>query len=238
VEESSGITIVELIVRCKRWAEGYYRKNGTVTSELAAILSAVKFLKQMYGREPANEFGLLRLLAVQQAMVLADWTRKNVNKQVQRIVRMFRWGVSQEVVRPDVAQALRSVPGLHKRRTVARETHPVLPVDDNIVNATLDHLTPTAVTDASGPPVRRLGPSRAASASRSQPARTPRAEAPMLDPQSSIPSFADQGPRTDDRAEGARPAPLPPPPAPPEARPAGRDHDLVGEAPGANHGEG
>ena len=31
VEESNGITIVELIVRYKRWAEGYYRKNGAVS---------------------------------------------------------------------------------------------------------------------------------------------------------------------------------------------------------------
>jgi integrase len=146
VEESSGITIVELIVRYKRFAEGYYRKDGVVTSEVAAILSAVKFLKQLYGREPVNDLGPLKLQAVQQAMLRADWTRKNINKQVQRIVRMFRWGVSQELVKPAVTQALGEVQGLHKGRTTARETAPVLPVPDDVVNFTLERL-PGIVAD-------------------------------------------------------------------------------------------
>jgi integrase len=142
VEESGGITIVELIARYKRYAEGYYRKDGAVTSEVASILSAAKVLKQMYGRDPVNEFGPLRLQAVQQTMIRVNWTRSNINKQVQRIVRMFRWGVSQELVRPDVAQALRDVQGLHKGRTEARESAPVRPVEDSVVNVTLEHLPP------------------------------------------------------------------------------------------------
>ena len=146
VEESGGIAIVELIVRYKRYAEGYYRKDGILTSEVAAILSAVKFLKQMYGREQVNDFGPLKLQAVQQAMLRADWTRKNINKQVQRIVRMFRWGVSQELVKPAVTQALGEVQGLHKGRTTARETAPVRPVPEEVVNATLERL-PTTVAD-------------------------------------------------------------------------------------------
>jgi hypothetical protein len=103
-------------------------------------LSAAKVLKDLYGREPVNSFGPLKLQALQQAMIRADWTRKNINKQIQRIVRMFAWGVSQEVVKPDVAQALREVKGLHNGRTTARETQPVLPVEDSVVNATLEHL--------------------------------------------------------------------------------------------------
>jgi Site-specific recombinase XerC len=146
VEESGGITVVELIARYKRYAEVYYRKDGSVTSEVASILSAAKVLKEMYGKEPVNDCGPLRLQAIQQAMIRANWTRKNVNKQVQRIVRMFRWGVSQELVRPDVAQALRDVQGLRKGRTDARESAPVLPVEDSMVNATLEHL-PEIVAD-------------------------------------------------------------------------------------------
>ncbi len=146
VEESTGITIVELIARYKRYADGYYRKDGSVTSEVASILSAAKVLKELYGREPVNEFGPLRLQAVQQSMIRAKWTRSNINKQVQRLVRIFRWGVSQELVRPDVAQALRAVQGLHKGRTEARESVPVRPVEDGMVTVTLEHL-PAIVAD-------------------------------------------------------------------------------------------
>jgi hypothetical protein len=63
------ITIVELILAYKEFAEGYYRKNGKVTNEVTAILSAVKIVKKLYGRELANEFGPLKLQAVQQAMI-------------------------------------------------------------------------------------------------------------------------------------------------------------------------
>lgn len=140
--DSAEITVVELIAAYKRFADGYYRKNGKPTTEVAAILSACKLLKAMYGRELATEFGPLKLQAVQQAMIRAGWTRRNINKQCQRVVQMFGWGVAQELVRADVAQAIREVDGLHKDRTAARETDPVKPVESSIVNATLDHLPP------------------------------------------------------------------------------------------------
>lgn len=139
------ITVVELIAAYKRHAETYYRKNGKVTNEVTAILSAASFVKQLYGRESANSFGPLKLQAVQQAMIRAGWCRKNINKQAGRIVRMFGWGVSQELVKADVAHALREVKGLHKGRSEARETTAVLPVDESVVNATIDFLPPIVV---------------------------------------------------------------------------------------------
>jgi integrase len=140
------ITIIELVAAYVRYAKGYYRKGGKITTEIGAILNAVKLLNSMYGRESVNEFGPLKLQAVQQAMVRADWKRKNINKQCQRIVRMFSWGVAQELVKADVAHALREVKGLHEGRTEARESMPVLPIDDTVVNATIEHL-PTIVVD-------------------------------------------------------------------------------------------
>lgn len=140
--ERAETTVVELLAAYKRFAESYYRKAGTVTTEVGAILCVARLLKQMYGREPANDFGPLKLQAVQQAMLRLGWLRKSINKQCQRIVRIFGWGVSQELVRADVAQALREVKGLHKGRTTARESTPVLPVEETVVQATLHKLPP------------------------------------------------------------------------------------------------
>jgi integrase len=145
-QESGEITIVELSAHYKRYAESYYRKNGSVTNEVTAILSATRFVRELYGPEPVGDFGPLKLQAVQQAMVRAGWCRKNINKQVSRIVRMFSWGVSQELVPAGVAHALREVKGLSKGRTDARETSPVSPVADNILRATLPYL-PSVVAD-------------------------------------------------------------------------------------------
>ena len=142
VDDGGEITVVELIVAYKRFAEGYYRKNGQITNEVKAILNAAKVVNQLYGRESASAFGPLKLLAVQQAMIQLGWCRRQINKQISRVVRMFSWGVSRELVKAGVAQALREVPGLHLGRTAARETTAVQPVEDSVVNATLEFLPP------------------------------------------------------------------------------------------------
>ena len=70
-----------------------------------------------------------------------DWSRKSINKQVARIVRMFKWGVSKEVVPPQTHQALASLSGLKKGRTNARELPSVQSVHDEVVENTLPHLS-------------------------------------------------------------------------------------------------
>ena len=139
-------TVAELIHAYKRFAEHYYRKNGKITNEVTAIASAAKIVRELYANEFADAFGPLKLQVVQQAMIRAGWSRRHINKQVGRVVRMFSWGVSQELVQAGVAQALREVKGLHKGRTDAREAAPVPPVADTVVDATLPHL-PAVVAD-------------------------------------------------------------------------------------------
>jgi integrase len=76
-------------------------------------------------------------------MVDLGWSRKYINKQMGRIVRMFKWGVSEELVAPAVYQALATVPGLRKGRTQAPDHQPVQPVSDAHIDLTLKHLTAT-----------------------------------------------------------------------------------------------
>jgi integrase len=141
-EPQSDTTIVELLAAYKRYAEGYYRKHDQPTNEIKTMLAAARVLQRLYGREPVSTFGPLKLQAVQQAMIRLGWSRMYINKQIGRLIRIFAWGVSQELVRSEIVQALREVDGLRKGRTEARETAPVLPVKDTIVQATLPHLAP------------------------------------------------------------------------------------------------
>ena len=69
-----------------------------------------------------------------------DHVRMEVNRLIGRIVRMFRWGVSQEIVAPAVAQALAAVPGL--RAGQATEGRRITPVSQEHVWATLTRLAP------------------------------------------------------------------------------------------------
>ena len=59
---------------------------------------------------------------------------------------MFKWAAGKELIDPAVPLALRSLAGLKKGRTNARETNGVSCVDDAIVDATVPHL-PEVVAD-------------------------------------------------------------------------------------------
>ena len=48
---------------------------------------------------------------------------------------MFKWGVSEELISPSVYPALCAVPGLRKGRSGARESAPVKPVSEELVQA-------------------------------------------------------------------------------------------------------
>jgi site-specific recombinase XerD len=139
--DSRPLSLVEITAAYKRYARDYYRKRGRVTNEYTAICSAMKVAQELYGRQPAAEFGPLKLQAVQQRMVQLDWSRKHINKQVSRLIRMFRWAASQELVPGQLPFDLRAVSGLPKGRTKARESEPVRPIADEIVNKTLPFLS-------------------------------------------------------------------------------------------------
>ena len=69
----------------------------------------------------------------QQKMIDTGNCRKYINKNIGRIKRAFKWGVSKELVPIHVFQALATVAGLRKGKTEARETAPILPIDDETI---------------------------------------------------------------------------------------------------------
>ena len=103
-------------------------------------------MKLLYGRKLCAEFGPIALQVVMQQMAADDLARDTINKQAGRIKRMFKWGVSQELIPASIHHALASVNGLRKGRSEAREAEPVRPVDDRIVEATIPHM-PEVVAD-------------------------------------------------------------------------------------------
>jgi len=145
-EPEAGLTVVELFAAYKRHAVKYYRKNGKVTTEVGCILQAAQFVKELYGRTEAAQFGPLALQVVQRKMIESGLSRNVINRACGRIRRIFKWGVAHQMIPPATWQALTTVTGLRKGRTDARETDPVLPVDDTIVDQTLPKL-PEVVAD-------------------------------------------------------------------------------------------
>jgi integrase len=133
----------ELLVAYWDHVGSYYVKDGKPTSEPGTIRQALRPVRELYGDTPAREFGPLALKAVRRAMVERGWCRTFINRQVNRVKKMFAWAAGEELVPPAVYQALRTVDGLRKDRTVAREKPPVGPVADEVVERTLPLLSPT-----------------------------------------------------------------------------------------------
>lgn len=141
---AADITVGEIIDRFWDHAQEYYRrKDRTQTSEVGLFKSALDPVNRLYGHTSASDFGPLSLEAVRDAMIEKDWCRRTINKAVGRVRETFRWAVAKELIPASILEALKSVDGLRAGRTQARETPPVKPVPDEVVNATLPFLSPT-----------------------------------------------------------------------------------------------
>ena len=140
------LTVTELISGYFNFAKTYYVKNGKPTDELYGLMAAFRPLRSLYGGKVAARFGPKQLKVVRQAMIESDHSRRYINDNINRIRRMFKWAVENEVVSAHVYQALEAVGGLKKGRSAARETRPIQPVGDDRVDATLPHL-PEIVAD-------------------------------------------------------------------------------------------
>ena len=135
-DDAVGMTITELVVRYFRFAERYYRKGDRPTGEVDRIRQALRLLRQLYGRDPVSSFKPTALRAIRLRMIERGWCRSNINKQVDRIRRMFKWAVSHDLVPPDVFHGLQAVAGLRKGRCEVREADPVRPRSDRIWGCT------------------------------------------------------------------------------------------------------
>ncbi len=140
---AADITINELIVRFWPHVEAHYRRpDGTPTSEQEDFKLSLRPLREMYGHTAAKQFGPLALKALRQKMIDSALCRGVSNQRIGRIRRLFKWAVAEELIPESVHRALLTVSGLQRGRSEAKETEPVKPVADAVVEATLPFLRP------------------------------------------------------------------------------------------------
>ncbi|AMV26211.1 site-specific tyrosine recombinase XerC [Gemmata sp. SH-PL17] len=134
-------TVDEVLLAFWHHAERYYRlPSGEPTSEIVAVRKSLRPVHELFGRVPATEFGPKALAAVRQQMIHADLCRNVINKRIDRVKRAFKWATAEELVPVSVYEALRTLAGLKRDRTEARESKRVLPVNPEHLSATLPHL--------------------------------------------------------------------------------------------------
>ncbi len=140
------LSVTELVARYWEWASGYYVKNGRPTGQLPKLQQSIRILRELYGSTPATLFGPLAMRAVQKYCSQSGRCRNYVNAICGEVRRLFKWSASHEILPASVYEALRTVPGLQRGRCQARETEPIRPVSDAVVEAALPYL-PVVVAD-------------------------------------------------------------------------------------------
>ncbi len=136
------LSVGDLLTRYRSFAASYYVYQGKPTKEFVNLKYAMTPLRRLYGSTLAADFGPLKLKAMQQHFVGLKICRTQVNRRIDKIRRMFKWAVSEELVPSSVLHGLQSVPGLRFGRTEAKESTPIQPIDDIWIDATLPAATP------------------------------------------------------------------------------------------------
>ena len=131
-------TVNEVIVAFVKWSQNHYalRERGD-SAEVEGIKSACGVLSELFGRLSVVSFGPKALKRVRERMIELDWARTYINKQVNRLKRMLRWAVAEEMVPPGVMQAVSAVSAVREGDPNIRETEPIKPVPDAHIEAVL-----------------------------------------------------------------------------------------------------
>lgn len=134
------LTVAELVERYLHFAEGYYKGSPKT---ILNVHDATRLLLTHFARKFVDEFTPLRLKKLQQFGIDADLARKTINYRVDIVRRIFKWGVSEELVAETTWQSLMAVEHLAAGRSAARESPGVRPVAWADIAAVLPHLSPT-----------------------------------------------------------------------------------------------
>lgn len=141
VEGRAELLLVEVLDAYFTHAAAHYRgPDGLPTSEMAEVKLVVRALRETYGAEPVGDFGPRKLKALRHGWVVAKLSRGEANRRTSIVKRIFKWAASEELIPVAVHTALGTVAGLQKGRTAARETEPIAPVCDDVVDAIFPHL--------------------------------------------------------------------------------------------------
>lgn len=105
---------------------------------------------EIFGADLIVEFGPLKLKRAREIFAEQQvhkrnrpWSRTQINKQTRRLVKVFKWGVSEELVDVTQYHALALIEPLKKSDLQNRDAAPVRPVSREIVEKTKAKCSPT-----------------------------------------------------------------------------------------------
>ena len=138
-----------IVLEFLKYALEYYPPKGNekYSASFLHYREVCRYLRHKdYGDDYATNFGPRKLKRIRDKMIAKGLSRRHINEQVRRIVRVFKWAASEELVPGSVAVNLATVEGLRTGKTSARESKLVPPVPSETVKATLPFM-PEIVAD-------------------------------------------------------------------------------------------
>jgi len=133
--EDTDLKVVQVVSSYWNWAKDYYRP-----AENQCLIGLLRLLRQFYGSVSAVSFGPKRLRELRDFMIAGDasatpprrpWSRRYINAQVKRLIRMFKWAAGHEMISVTVYQQLTTIEPLKRGRCAARENAAVKPVPES-----------------------------------------------------------------------------------------------------------
>jgi site-specific recombinase XerD len=125
------ILVEQLLLRYLDYAE---------KSKLNIEKRPLQLLNDLYGKQPAIQFGTSALKAIRQQFLDQGLSRATINNYINSIRRVVYWGCDEEIIPADIAVSLKVVRPLKAGRTSAVEYDPVQPVSNDHVEKTRLHL--------------------------------------------------------------------------------------------------
>jgi integrase len=135
---SAGPTVSDVCNAYLDHAEAYY----SASNEYRNLKLACGPLSELFATMPASEFGILQYRACRDWWLSTDTrSRQYINKQMKRMLRVFKWAVGEGMIPAAIHETLKCVATLKRGRTKAQEAKRVVPVEVARVEATLPNLT-------------------------------------------------------------------------------------------------
>lgn len=133
------IDVFELADRYLDFADKRYARNPDAM--LAQVKRVIKTTQDLYGSMLVTDFGPVCLRAIRQKWIDENLARNTINCYAMTVVRIWKWGVSQELIPAEKWQALKSVQPLAKGEG-GKELRKVLPAPLADVEAAIACMSP------------------------------------------------------------------------------------------------
>jgi integrase len=135
----SSRTVDDICTAYLQNAETYYRGG----SEVSTVTCAIRPFREMFGDRHIAELVHTDMVGVRDAMIRQGLSRNTINRYMRIIAnRLLPWALDEGLIRANVKAELSQVQPLKRGRSAAHETPPIRPVNDVIINATIEHMMP------------------------------------------------------------------------------------------------